>query len=119
MTAELSISVPEENNRMLNCELTGYILSNATAVVFQWFRNSTQIQTTNPHYNITTSNGNSSQDLLVNSEGEITQSIIISLYIYTTDVAGEYECVVLDGNYSHSGNLYSANITLQDSHDEG
>lgn len=97
-----------ENTVSLNCELVGYI-SNKD-VIIEWYKNGNLVETIPDQYYITTTNGNNSKNYrIVNSEGEITQSIISSLHIYTTDVAGDYECIVFGdsdvyANFTLDGN---------------
>lgn len=81
--------------------MTGYI-SSVTADI-QWFRDGDQIQSIFEEYVIESKLGKNPQNMIVNSEGNITQSLISDLNIYPKSaLSGNYECAVPDsGAYAN------------------
>lgn len=89
----------------LKCELTGYIMSTNP---IEWFRDGDVLETIISQYYITSSDGINSQNVIVNNVGEVLPSIISSLHIETTDVAGDYACFTqpdLYANFTISGTV--------------
>lgn len=102
-------SLTEKNVKSLSCELTGYI-SSSDAAIIEWYQDDSRIEKISNHtYFIFVSKANTSQ--LINSQGMIVQNIISTLYIYISDVAGDYKCVVFDDD-----DLLYVNFTI---HNDG